>query len=238
MLATLCLVGLSFPTLWAQMLISCSYKNLCQKALLSGNDVVLRCDHGHTQWHFTSILGDELFLFNSVPNIETLPGGSLKLVNPQPSQTGLYRCQKNDNTRIVEYEIDFQDVKNLHITHTGLDQKPLPNETLNLGGMVLVFTQWDPWQDCNRCGVPGERKRLGYCYVEEPPEEPLACGLYLREEEMLHSRLRPELQLEACLVPCEHDKEIHQPFFIFDTYQLGKSTSNMWITCPLASIYR
>lgn len=67
---------------------------------------------------------------------------------------------------MVEYEIDFQDVTTLHITHKDLGQEPLQNETLRLGGSVLIFTHWEPWQDCNCCGEPAERKCLACCYIE------------------------------------------------------------------------
>ncbi|EHB14007.1 Protein FAM187B [Heterocephalus glaber] len=154
-LATLWLISLSFPTLWPQSSISCSHKSPCHGALLSGNEIVLKCDHPGALWYFSSILEEALFLINSMHNIKNLPGGSLQLINPQPSQSGLYSCQDNHNTLIVEYEIDFQDVTTLHITHKTLDQQPLQNETLMLGGKVLIFTQWEPWQDCNHCGVPG-----------------------------------------------------------------------------------
>ncbi|XP_004765110.1 protein FAM187B isoform X2 [Mustela putorius furo] len=238
MLALLWLLSLSLPSLWAEILIRCSYKSLCQQALVSGNDVVLQCDYPQALWYFSPILGEDPFLISAVPNIKKLPGGSLQLTNPQPSQTGLYHCQDSDNALVVEYEIDFQDVSTLHITHKGLGQKPLQNETLSLGGRVLVFTHWEPWQDCNRCGEPGERKRLGYCYIEEPQEKAMPCWLYLRGEKTHSSRLRTELQVEACLAPCDHVKETNQPYFIFDIYPLGKLTNNMWLTCPLASIYR
>ncbi|XP_014440892.1 protein FAM187B-like [Tupaia chinensis] len=238
MVTTWWLVGLSFPTLWAQVLISCTYKSLCPRALLSGNDIVLHCDHPRALWYFSSIMGEEPFLLNSIFNVKNLPGGSLQLVNPQPSQTGLYRCQDSNNALLVQYEIDFQDVATLHLTHKGLSQKPLQNETLDLGGKVRVFTHWEPWQDCNRCGVPGERKRLGYCYVQEPQEKPMPCWLYVREEKVQDSRLRPELQVEGCHVPCHPGQELDQPYFAFDTYQLGKLTNGMWLTCPVASVYR
>ncbi|XP_003420853.2 protein FAM187B-like [Loxodonta africana] len=239
MMATLWLLSLSLPTLGAQILINCAYKSLCRLALLSGNEVVLQCDHPRALWYFSSVLEEDALLLSSMPNIKKLPGGGLQLTNPQPSQTGLYSCQDNDSALVVEYEIDFQDVTTIHITHKSLGQRPLQNETLHLGGRVLMFTQWEPWQDCNRCGEPGERKRLGYCYIQEDPlEKPMPCRLYLGEESVQPSRMRPELQVEACLVPCNPIKEINQPYFIFDIHQLNKLTNGMWLTCPLASIYR
>ncbi|KAL0610222.1 Protein FAM187B [Plecturocebus cupreus] len=189
-------------------------------------------------WYFSSIRGEDPSLLNSMPYIRQLPGGSLQLTKPQPSQTGLYCCQDRDDTLVVEYKIDFQDVTTLHVTHKNPNQKPLQNETLSLDGKVLIFTHWDPWQDCNRCGEPGEHKCLGYCYIEEPLENPMPCRLYLRDEKMQFSRMWPELQVEACHVPCNPVKEIHQPYFIYDVDQPGKWTNNMWLTCPLASIYR
>ncbi|XP_037373894.1 protein FAM187B-like [Talpa occidentalis] len=239
MLAPLWLFSLSLPTLWTQKLISCTSKSLCQQALLSGNDVVLQCDQPRALWYFSSILEEEPMLLSFMSNVKKLPGGSLQLTSPQPTQTGLYHCQDSNGSLVVDYEIDFQDVSALHITHKGLGQKPLRNESLQLGAGEVVFTHWEPWQDCNRCREPGERKRLGYCYIKDPLEKPIPCWLYLRAKKVQSSRLRPELQVEACLdVPCEHIKEINQPYFIFDIYQLDKVTNNIWLTCPLASIYR
>ncbi|XP_055992071.1 protein FAM187B-like [Sorex fumeus] len=238
MLVTLWLLSSFVPTLWTQIVITCPYKGFCQRALLSGNDVVLQCDHSKALWYFSSHLEEEPILFSAISNVKKLPGGSLQLNNPQPTQTGLYHCQDNNSALVVEYEIDFQDVSILHITHQGLDQKPLENETLHLGGDIVIFTHWGAWQDCNRCGEPGERKRLGYCYIEEPQEKPMPCGLYMRGEKVQYSRMRPELQVDSCTALCSHVKEANQPFFNFDIYQPGKLTSNLWLTCPLASIYR
>ncbi|KAJ1072702.1 hypothetical protein K5549_011928 [Capra hircus] len=238
MLTILWLLSLFLPASCAQLLVTCAYKGLCQQALLSGNDVVLQCDHLQAYWYFSSFQGEDLFLVSSLPNIKKLPGGSLQLNKPQPSQTGLYRCEDNNTALVVEYEIDFQDVTMLHITHKGLGQNPLQNQSLSLGREEMVFTHWEPWQDCNRCGVPGERKRLGYCYIQESLENPMPCWLYLGDEKVWSSRLRPEMQVEACLVPCNESEELIQPFFTSDISKLGQSTNNVQLTCPLASIYR
>ena len=48
----------------------------------------------------------------------------------------------------------------------------------------------------------------------------------------------PEMQVEACLVPCNESEELIQPFFTSDISKLGQSTNNVQLTCPLASIYR
>ncbi|KAL4667528.1 hypothetical protein H8959_006217 [Pygathrix nigripes] len=124
---------------------------------------------------------------------------------PSALQPGLYRCRGSDDTLMVQYEIHFQDVTNLHVTHRSLDQNSLQNETLILDGKVLIFTNWD----CNCCGELGKHKRLGYCYIEEPLEKPMPCRLYLRDEKVQFSHTQPELQVEACHVPCNPVEEIH-----------------------------
>ncbi|KAM4825642.1 protein FAM187B [Thomomys bottae] len=237
-LTALWLLSLSSGAVWTQTLIKCPRASLCQRALLSGNDVVLQCDGHVTQWFFTSIWGEQLALLSPLSHFSPLPGGSLQLKNPQAFHSGLYSCQQGDGSPLVEYEIDFQEVSHLHVTHKNLGQSPLPNETLVLDQAVEMFTQWGPWQDCNRCGEPGERKRLGYCYIKNPQDPPTACGLYLGDKKMAPGRAQPELQVEACRTPCVFPKETGQPFFVFDIYPLGKLTSNLWLSCPLASIYR
>ncbi|CAI9161760.1 unnamed protein product [Rangifer tarandus platyrhynchus] len=235
MLTTLWLLSLFLPVLCAQLLVTCAYKSLCQQALLSGNDVVLQCDHLKASWYFSSFQGEDPFLVSSLPNIKKLPGGSLQLNKPQPSQTGLYRCEDSNTALVVEYEIDFQDVTTLHITHKGLGQNPLQNQSLSLGRQEIIFTHWEPWQDCNRCGVPGERKRLGYCYIQESLESPMPCWLYLGDVRLWSSRLQPEMQVETCHIPCTL---IDMKYIIFDNFQLRNKMGSAWLTCPLGSIYR
>uniref|UniRef100_A0A8C5KPK0 Uncharacterized protein n=1 Tax=Jaculus jaculus TaxID=51337 RepID=A0A8C5KPK0_JACJA len=234
MLAPLWMVNLSFPTVWAQMLISSPYRNVCRHALLSDNDIVLEHSFHRAHWYFSSSWNGDLFLLKSTPNIKTLPGGSLLLISlsPQPSQTGLYCCLDDNTARIAEDEIDFQYVTTLRITHKILGPKPLENETLSLSGKVHIFAQWEPWQDRNHCGKPGEHSRLGYCYMEMALERHMACWLYLR------NCLRPDLQVEAYLFPCDSAKETNQPYFVYDFHQLSQFTRDRWLTCSLASIYR
>ncbi|KAM6154338.1 protein FAM187B-like [Erethizon dorsatum] len=234
------LLSFAVPVLGFYTPISCPQGHKCQLALLSGNDVLLECPFFKAYWYCHFSLSKEGWLISpsEISNIEVTLEGNLAITNPLPSQTGLYHCWEENNSKVTQFEIDFQDVNFLHVTHKGLDKMPFQNESLRVGSKELIFTQWEPWQDCSRCGVPGERKRLGYCYVEVPQEKSMPCGLYLREEKLAHTRLRPELQIEACFVPCYPSKEVDQPQFISEPSQLGKLTDNMWLNCPLASIYR
>ncbi|KAF5924319.1 protein FAM187B-like [Diceros bicornis minor] len=238
MLASLwLLLSCAVPGLGFYASVSCPSGKQCHRALLSDNDVLLHCNSSGAQW-FYFFLQDMTGWsnnFHTVRNAEMMPDGSLLIRSPPPYQTGLYECRDKDGVLVAQYSIDFQDVSNLHVTHRGLGQKPLENETLSLDGKHVVFTHWEPWQDCNRCGQPGERKRLGYCYIEERLEEPLPCGLYLGDLKVWYPRLQPEMQVEACHTEC---KESTVAYVTFDNFKLSENSESAWLTCPLGSIYR
>ncbi|XP_057568513.1 protein FAM187B-like [Hippopotamus amphibius kiboko] len=230
------LLSFAVPVLRSHFAISCPNQD-CQLALLSNNDISLHCNAPGAEWHFFFLPIKTTWTNNpsTNPNMETMPDGSLLIKNPLPFQTGLYNCLDRNGKKVVQYEIDFQDIETMHITHKDLGQKPLLNETLSLGGKELIFTHWEPWQDCNRCGEPGERKRLGYCYIEEPQEMPMPCWLFLGDVKLWSSRMRPEMQVEACHVQCTSSKA---EYVTFDNFKLSEKLGSTWLTCPLGSIYR
>ncbi|XP_007106591.1 protein FAM187B-like [Physeter macrocephalus] len=237
MLTTLwLLLSFAVPVLRSQFSISCPNRH-CQLALLSNNDIFLHCNASGAQWQFFFLPVKTTWTHNPFTNsnMETMPDGSLLIRNPLHLQTGFYNCQDKDGKKVVQYEIDFQDIETIHITHKDLGQEPLQNETLSLGGKELIFTHWEPWQDCNRCGEPGERKRLGYCYIEEPLETPMPCWLYLGDVNLWSSRTRPEMQVEACHVQCMSS---NVEYVTFDSFKLSEKLGSAWLTCPLGSIYR
>ncbi|XP_077629911.1 protein FAM187B-like [Crocuta crocuta] len=216
---------------------SCPDGKQCHKALLSDNDIFLPCNASGSQWYFFLLQDGTSWssTLSRASNIEVIADSGILIRSPSPFQTGFYHCRDKNGNQVVQYELDFQDVSALHITHKGLGQKPLRNETLSLGGKEIVFTRWEPWQDCNRCGGPGERKRLGYCYIEEPQEEALPCWLYLGNLKVWSSRMRPEMQVEACYVPCAASMLDYIPF---DNFEISEELGSAWLTCPLGSIYR
>ncbi|XP_069314364.1 protein FAM187B [Eulemur rufifrons] len=234
------LLSFALPALGLYVSISCPRGKQCQRALLSGNDILLHCNSSGAHWHYYLAHGRDQppSSLTSVSNTEIMPEGSLLIREPLHSQTGVYRCLNTNGTQVAQYEIDFQDVTRLHITHKDLGQQPLQNETLFLGGKELIFTRWEPWQNCNRCEEPGERKRLGYCYIQEPLEEPTPCWLYLGEVKLWSSRLRPEMQVEACTAQCFDHEPLGVDYVTFDNFQLNPESESVWLSCPLGSIYR
>ncbi|XP_021095224.1 protein FAM187B-like [Heterocephalus glaber] len=239
MLTTLrLLLSLSAPVLGFYIPISCPEGHKCQLALLSGDDILLECPLSRAHWNYSFVISKKSGAINSMAsNMEITSEGNLAITNPLLSQTGLYYCWK-ENSQVTQFKIDFQDVHSLYITHENLDKKPLQNESLRVGGIEIIFTRWETWQDCNRCGVPGEWKRLGYCYIAEPLEDPMPCGLYLAESPHWFSRLRPELQVEACFVECNDNPFAQLGYVIFDSFRFNEELAPLSLPCPLASIYR
>lgn len=245
----------SLPGLWSTMLtilwlllslaqpalgfyrILCPPGKRCQKALLSGNDIILSCNFSEPQWSFNFLPGGAGWShnFSAASNMQVMSNGQLLIQNPSPSQTGFYRCQDGRSKAESQYELDFQDVGSANVIHSSLNQKPLQNHTLQRGNKILIFTRWDPWQDCNHCGEPGERKRLGFCFIQELPAAPVPCWLYTGKSKVWSSRLRPEVQVEACSAACRTARVSN---VVFDSYQFDERTDSAWLSCPLGSLYR
>ncbi|NXT30574.1 F187A protein, partial [Syrrhaptes paradoxus] len=76
----------------------------------------------------------------------------------------------------------------------------------------LFTTFWD-WTECDRCGVRGEQRRIGLCYVQSNWLNPryrttlpnvTSCGsraVPARLQQVGHLR-QPEVAIRSCLTPC------------------------------------
>uniref|UniRef100_A0A8C3IES9 Ig-like domain-containing protein n=1 Tax=Chrysemys picta bellii TaxID=8478 RepID=A0A8C3IES9_CHRPI len=173
--------GVSLPEL-------CLPGRPCTLALISDNPVTLRCPGAPHQGPL---------------RLKTrLLRGDLRILDPSVEDSGVYTCRRGD-AMLAYYEVDFQDAGRLHISHASLGEAALANTTVELAGGAQgqLFTAWARWQPCDRCGGPGERKRVGFCYARlaSRPQGPLPCGLAGRG---LPQR-GPELRVESCEVPCD-----------------------------------
>eukprot|EP00061_Rhincodon_typus_P004187 g21955.t1 len=144
-----------------------------------------------------------------------LRGGVLLVGQARPGDSGLYVCKAGAST-LAQYRVDVQDAERLHVSHRGLGQAPLRNQSVRLheagGHRLRLYTRWGPWQECDRCGAPGERKRLGFCWAslqdeeedreeeEEVQEEP--CGLMQLRLGQALPRRGPEIRYETCRREC------------------------------------
>ncbi|XP_050786180.1 protein FAM187B [Gopherus flavomarginatus] len=235
----------------------------CTLALISDNPVTLRCPgaphQGPVSWQYVdpSRPGERpaTFIRTGHP-LALIPiraklwqlrlktrmlRGDLRILDPSVEDSGIYTCRRGD-AMLAYYEVDFQDARRLHISHASLGKPPLANTTVELAGgdQRQLFTAWARWQPCDRCGGPGERKRVGFCYAQlaSRPQGPLPCGLAGRG---LPQR-GPELRVESCEVPCDRaytlsrDEWGKAPLLVITHYRALPYASAR-LRCPTASIY-
>uniref|UniRef100_A0A7M4EM64 Family with sequence similarity 187 member B n=1 Tax=Crocodylus porosus TaxID=8502 RepID=A0A7M4EM64_CROPO len=206
--------------------LPCPRDRPCTVPAISLNPVTLLCPGGPgtVTWLRTSPL--RLLRFSGGARL--LPGGALRLAAPWPRDSGVYTCRRGDAT-VACYELAVQDVGQLHVSHMGHGQVPLSPRW-------PLFTAWAPWQACDRCGVPGERKQVGFCYATQPRGLPRPCGLTGAS----HPPRGPELRVKGCWVPCGWrrggDKPRGAPRLLLTHYPLH-SAEETRLRCPAASIY-
>ncbi|XP_067831531.1 protein FAM187B-like [Heptranchias perlo] len=193
---------------------------------------------------------------NDLQSRSELRSTNLLIRSPSLYDSGLYICKVADKT-LAYYEADIQDIDTVHLSGKSIGVSALPNRNLELGRRHLeMFTLWNAWEDCDRCDLPGERRRLGFCYarLRDVDEMAVPCGLMVFEEGQSLPRRGPELSLEPCYVPCSTDSaygsEVHRHelpgrhfmwlndprVLLFETY-LVNINDNVTFRCPEASIY-
>ncbi|CAG6021983.1 unnamed protein product, partial [Menidia menidia] len=78
--------------------------------------------------------------------------------------SGLYICGSAHRDFFFGYDLDIQEARKLSFTPRMESQEggemPGPPQAL-----YQVFTGYEPWTVCDRCGPPGEQVRIGLCYV-------------------------------------------------------------------------
>ncbi|KAM9037363.1 protein FAM187B [Sarcophilus harrisii] len=221
---------LSLPGFWALDSLSCPSGSHSCLAFITPNPTTLSCPAKDSTWFFQP-------LFHSFPRKKLVipeASGDLHLLHTSTERSGTYICQDEaGNTRAV-YNVDFQDGAKLYLSHSELEQQPLKNQTVGNSSQWTLFTQWGPWQACDRCGIQGERKRVGLCYARRLEQPELPCGLAdLSPQELQRG---PELQIESCFVPCGPNGP-ESTVVLYGTYNL-EDNSTVWLSCPFATIYR
>ncbi|XP_069804072.1 protein FAM187B [Dendropsophus ebraccatus] len=246
--------------------LSCPAHRPCTVALASHNPITLRCegrpDNAHVSWQYRDLWQPHArpvtFIQSSGPNLlgedldgqeqlkvldlvsrSEIPSGNLRLLSPRVQDSGIYTCRDGGNL-LAYYEIDFQDSENIYISHAGLGHRVRPNASIDLGvaGTAEVFTVWQDWQSCDRCGMPGERKKLGFCYYKitrSSEEEPRPCGLLQSSPIQLNGT--PELRMETCMGGCGDVTSMEDVTVLLDNYHTNLH-ADVLFTCPDSSIYK
>lgn len=161
---------------------------------------------------------------------------SLLVFRAQPEDSGLYFCGTRKGAYFYAYDVDIQSSEGMVATFQDLGQEPFADEHL---GSLHIFTTFWEWTPCDRCGVRGERWRIGLCYLQSPDLSPryqktlpdvVSCGSQavprkLRATAMEHT---PELLVQSCVVPCKKTTVSRQGVMAIFSY-VSKVGSRPWV---------
>ncbi|XP_009882032.1 PREDICTED: Ig-like V-type domain-containing protein FAM187A [Charadrius vociferus] len=135
---------------------------------------------------------------------------SLIVFQAQVTDSGHYLCGTEKGDFFYGYDVDVQPTKHITVAFVDRDQHVQDNFTEKLFSLFTTF--WD-WTRCDRCGVRGEQRRIGLCYMRSAQLHPryrtavpnvTSCGsraVPARFQRPSHLR-RPEVAIRSCLTPC------------------------------------
>lgn len=135
---------------------------------------------------------------------------SLIVFRAQLGDSGHYLCGTKEGLFFYGYDVDVQPTR--RITVAFLDNDEHVQEDFTGKGFTLFTTFWD-WTRCDRCGVRGEQRRIGLCYVQSARLKAryrtalpnvTSCGsraVPARFPRLLRLR-SPEVAIRSCLAAC------------------------------------
>uniref|UniRef100_A0A3Q3KCX3 Ig-like domain-containing protein n=1 Tax=Monopterus albus TaxID=43700 RepID=A0A3Q3KCX3_MONAL len=97
---------------------------------------------------------------------------SLLIFRVGPDDTGIYICGSAHKDFFYGFDLDIQEVHTLsftpRLTPKNLSKKWERKKLGSARSPYQIFTSFQPWSLCDRCGVPGEQVRVGLCYINSP----------------------------------------------------------------------
>ncbi|NXN35356.1 F187A protein, partial [Rhinoptilus africanus] len=135
---------------------------------------------------------------------------SLIVFQAQVKDSGHYLCGTKEGEFFYGYDVDVQPIKDITVAFLDRGQHVQDNFREKLFSFFTAF--WD-WSRCDRCGVRGEQRRIGLCYVRSAQLHPryrtavpnvTSCGSRAVPPHFQRAlRLRrPEVAIRSCLTPC------------------------------------
>ncbi|NWS78613.1 F187A protein, partial [Crotophaga sulcirostris] len=140
---------------------------------------------------------------------------SLIVFQAQVADSGHYLCGTKEGDLFYGYDVDVQPSKHITVAFLDRDQHVQEDSTEKLFSLFTTF--WD-WTRCDRCGVRGEQRRIGLCYMRSAQLHPryrtavpnvTSCGsnaVPAHLQQRGHLR-RPEVAIRSCLAPCQEKEK-------------------------------
>ncbi|NWX24493.1 F187A protein, partial [Aegotheles bennettii] len=139
---------------------------------------------------------------------------SLIVFHAQVADSGHYLCGTKTGDFFYGYDVDVQSNKHIAVAFVDRGQHVQDDSMEKLFSLFTTF--WD-WSRCDRCGVRGEQRRIGLCYLRSPQLHPryrtalpnvTSCGsravpTHLQRPARLR---RPEVAIRSCLAPCPKEE--------------------------------
>ncbi|XP_071331118.1 Ig-like V-type domain-containing protein FAM187A isoform X2 [Trachinotus anak] len=174
---------------------------------------------------------------------------SLLIFRGGPDDSGIYICGSAHKDFFYGYDLDIQEARVLSITPRKTPQRM--SKTLkdrkrlsSARSLYRVFTSFQPWSVCDRCGIRGEQVRVGLCYVHSnflhiryrwanqtvascgSGAVPRAFGLLKK------SRVGAKLEVESCQVTCPAQAPPSSKLLALMAF-LGYSSASLPVEVPV-----
>ncbi|XP_061872569.1 Ig-like V-type domain-containing protein FAM187A [Colius striatus] len=139
---------------------------------------------------------------------------SLIVFRAQVRDSGHYLCGTESGDFFYGYDVDVQPTERMAVAFVDRGQRARGDYSERRFSLFTGF--WD-WSSCDRCGVRGEQRRVGLCYVRSSGLHPryrsavpgvTSCGSGAVPARLRRrARLRgPEVAVRSCLSPCPKEE--------------------------------
>ncbi|XP_031600658.2 Ig-like V-type domain-containing protein FAM187A [Oreochromis aureus] len=140
---------------------------------------------------------------------------SLLIFRAGPDDAGVYICGSAHKDFFYGYDLDIQEAATLSFTNRLVSEAGdgKRDQSTDLSALYHLFTSFQPWSVCDRCGVPGEQVRAGLCYIRSrflnvryrrANQTIVSCGsgAVPRAFGLKRSRVAVKLEVRSCHMTC------------------------------------
>ncbi|XP_020560594.1 protein FAM187B [Oryzias latipes] len=165
---------------------------------------------------------------------------SLLVFRAGPLDSGVYICGSAHRDFFFGFDLDIQEVHTLTFTpRLSLQnlKKKSQEETANSHPLYKVFTSFQPWSQCDRCGVEGEQVRIGLCFVHShilhvryrwTNQSVASCGSEAVPRaftQLKQRKVGPKMEVKSCQVACPTEAPPPSKVMAFTAF-LGYSSAS------------